>query len=98
MKREVEILTLQQFEAAGGLTDGYAFQDFACPLNKEVQEFLCDKTVHSMHLGASVTYLVYDKKSSALLGYFTLLLKPFSVAKDKITYDQMLCVLRSSAA
>lgn len=84
MKREVEILTLQQFEAAGGLADGYAFQDFTCPLNKEVQEFLCDKAVHSMHLGASVTYLVYDKKTSALLGYFTLLLKPFSVARDKI--------------
>ena len=40
MKREVEILTLLQFEAAGSLVDGYAFQDFACPLNREVQEFL----------------------------------------------------------
>ena len=68
---------MQQLDAAGGLADGYAFEDFSCPLNKEVENFLRQKAIQSSRLGASVTYLVYDRKSSALLGYFTLLQKPF---------------------
>lgn len=85
MSRAVEILTLQQFEAAGGLADGYAFEDFSCPLNVEIEKFLREKAVQSMHLGSSVTYLVYDKQTSALLGYFTLMLKPFSIAKSMLS-------------
>lgn len=85
MKREVEIFTLQQFEAAGGLADGYSFEDFSCPLNKEVERYLRERAVHSTHLGTSVSYLVYDKKSAALLGYFTLLMKPFHIEKSKIS-------------
>ena len=85
MKREFDVLTLQQLDAAGALADGYAFEDFSCPLNKEVENFLRQKAIQSSRLGASVTYLVYDKKSSALLGYFTLLQKPFSIEETLIS-------------
>lgn len=33
MKRDVTVISLRQFESAGGLSDGYAFEDFSCPLN-----------------------------------------------------------------
>lgn len=85
MKWDFDVLTLQQLDAAGGLADGYAFEDFSCPLNKEVENFLRQKAIQSSRLGASVTYLVYDKKSSALLGYFTLLQKPFSIEETLIS-------------
>ena len=79
MKRDVTVISLRQFESAGGLFDGYSFDDFSCPLNEEAQDFLRKKAVLSLHLGASMTYLVYDNKTSRLLGYFTLVLKPFSI-------------------
>ena len=85
MKRDLAVITLRQFEAAGGLSGGYSFEDFSCPLNLEVQDFLRKKAVQSSHLGASMTYLVYDNRTSLLLGYFTLVLKPFSVGKDKLS-------------
>ena len=85
MKRDVTVISLRQFESAGGLAEGYSFEDFSCPLNKEVQDFLQKKAVHSLHLGASMTYLVYDNNTSRLLGYFTLVLKPFSIGKEKLS-------------
>ena len=85
MKRDVAVISLRQFESAGGLAEGYSFEDFSSPLNDEVQEFLQKKAVHSLHLGASMTYLVYDSNTSRLLGYFTLVLKPFSIEKEKLS-------------
>ena len=85
MKQDVTVISLRQFESAGGLSDGYSFEDFSCPLNGEVQDFLRKKAVHSLHLGASMTYLVYDNMSSRLLGYFTLVLKPFSIEREKLS-------------
>ena len=85
MKRDVTVISLRQFESAGGLAEGYSFEDFSCPLNEEVQDFLQKKAVHSLHLGASMTYLVYDNNTSRLLGYFTLVLKPFSIEKEKLS-------------
>ena len=32
-----------------------------------------------------MTYLVYDNTTSRLLGYFTLVLKPFSIEKEKLS-------------
>ena len=85
MKRDVTVISLRQFESAGGLAEGYSFEDFSCPLNEEVEDFLQKKAVHSLHLGASMTYLVYDNNTSRLLGYFTLVLKPFSIEKEKLS-------------
>ena len=51
MKRDVTVISLRQFESAGGLAEGYSFEDFSCPLNEEVQDFLQKKAVHSLHLG-----------------------------------------------
>lgn len=85
MKPGVKVISLRQFEAAGGLVDGYSFDDYECPLNLEVQDFLRKKAVQSMRLGASMTYLVYDSAKPLLLGYFTLVLKTFSIESDKIS-------------
>ena len=34
MKRGVTVISLRQFESAGGLAEGYSFEDFSCPLNE----------------------------------------------------------------
>ena len=61
MKRDVTVISLRQFESAGGLAEGYSFEDFSCPLNKEVQDFLQKKAVHSLHLGAPLRRATEDK-------------------------------------
>ena len=48
-------------------------------MNKKVEEFLKEKSVQAARLGGSVTYLVTDSETFDLVGYFTLVLKPFKV-------------------
>ena len=57
---------------------------FDCSLNQEVESFLVRKAVQAGLLKAAITYLVFDVDTSALVGYFTLVLKPFSIARDKL--------------
>ena len=58
---------------------------FACPLNHEVQDFLLHKATQAEKLKSAITYLVFDAETSSLAGYFTLVLKPFSIARDKLS-------------
>ena len=57
---------------------------FDCSLNQEVESFLVRKAVQADLLKSAITYLVFDVDTSALVGYFTLVLKPFSIARDKL--------------
>ena len=70
------VLSMKQYLAAGG---DALFSGFACPFNKEVEDFLKNKAVQSNKLNASVSYLVVDSETAVLLGYFTLVLKPFTI-------------------
>ena len=74
---DVFVLSLTRFLADGKLGDDFAFGDFACSLNAEVEDFLRFKAAKSERLGASRTYLVF--RNDLLLGYFTLLLKAFAI-------------------
>ncbi len=60
-------------------------QTFDCGINPEVQEFLSRKALQAEKLKSAITYLVFSSATSQLLGYFTLVLKPFSVARDKLS-------------
>lgn len=58
---------------------------FACPLNPEVEEFLKSKALQSARLSTSQTYLLIDDKSYQLQGYYTLVLKTYSVSGRELT-------------
>ena len=57
---------------------------FSCPLNNEVENFLKYKAVVSSRLQTSQTYLVMSDDGD-LLGYYTLVLKSFSVVGTQLS-------------
>ena len=69
---------------------------FDCSLNQEVESFLVRKAVQADLLKSAITYLVFDVDTSALVGYFTLVLKPFSIARDKLNSFSSLLILYQS--
>mgnify|MGYP006360062371 FL=1 len=56
-------------------------QTFDCGLNLEVQNFLLRKAKQAEKLKSAITYLVFDAQSTDLVGYFTLVLKSFSISR-----------------
>ena len=58
---------------------GEFLETFSCPLNQEVETFLKRKALQSSRLSASQTYLVIDDSTFSLQGYYTLVLKTFTV-------------------
>ena len=85
------VLSMKQYLAAGG---DALFSGFACPLNKEVDDFLKNKAVQSNKLNASVSYLVVDSETAVLLGYFTLVLKPFTIHESKLSTTNIRLISR----
>ena len=87
MRPGVSIATLQEYEDVMGaqkLND--LLRSFSCPLNKEVESYLKDasRAVQSSRMSSSVTYLAFDTKTNDLLGYFTLMMKAYSVRSDAL--------------
>ena len=74
------VLSLEQLEEIAGEECLTAMLSaFSCPLNKRVEEFIREKAIQSERLGSTVTYLAFSAKDE-VLGFFTLVLKPFTVA------------------
>ncbi len=67
---------------------------FDCRINPEVQDFLVRKALQAEKLKSAITYLVFGTATSHLLGYFTLVLKPFSVARDQLSSNNRRLVSR----
>ena len=61
-------------------------RSFSCPLNREVELYLKDtsRAVQSSRMSSSVTYLAFDSKTNDLLGYFTVMMKAYSVRSDAL--------------
>ena len=60
-------------------------QTFSCPKNPEVERFLKDKAISSATLSASQTYVVTDDATGLIVGYYTLVLKAYTVNGSKLT-------------
>ena len=52
---------------------------FAVPLNSEVEDFIRKKALQATKLKSSISYLVIDEDLADVVGYFTLLVKPFTI-------------------
>lgn len=87
MSSRLSLLTISEFEDTVG-SDALAdmLARFSCPLNKEVESYLKDssRAVQSSQMSSSVTYLAFDSRSNDLLGYFTLMMKAYSVKSDAL--------------
>ena len=75
------VRSLSQWEDAIGVEAlNNLISTFSCPLNLEVESFLKDKAFQSACLSTSQSYLVCDLKTKNLLGYYTLVLKAYTVS------------------
>lgn len=59
--------------------------DFSCPRNPDVERFLKKSSVEFTKKNQSVTYLVLDMDDGALVGYFTIALKPLTVRDEMVS-------------
>jgi hypothetical protein len=87
MRSSVSIVTLQEYEEVMGAQQLYdLLRSFSCPLNREVEQYLKDtsRAVQSSRMSSSVTYLAFDSKTNDLLGYFTVMMKAYSVRSDTL--------------
>lgn len=58
--------------------------DFSCP-NEDVAHFLHHNAIDFTKKDQSVTYLVFDAKTTALVGYYSIALKPLSIRADRVS-------------
>ncbi|MCC8103238.1 MAG: hypothetical protein LIP11_13630 [Clostridiales bacterium] len=56
--------------------------DFSCSKNPDIEKFLKAQSTEFTKKNQSVTYLVFSNDDAALLGYFTLTIKPISINPD----------------
>ena len=70
--------------------------DFSCKKNKGVEDFLKYNAVEFSKKHQSVTYLVLDKDDLAVLGYFTLALKPITIDAMKFSKTTLKKIARVS--
>lgn len=97
MKTRVSIYTLTECEQMMGEDALNVFlQNFSCPINAEVESFLKDKARQSLRLSSSVTYLIWSNEHHELLGYFTLMVKSYSVKSDLLTSTNRRLIERSA--
>ncbi|MCD8068380.1 MAG: GNAT family acetyltransferase [Lachnospiraceae bacterium] len=56
--------------------------EFSCPLNSDVERFLKEQAIESAKKQQAVTYLLISMEDGALLGYFSITVKPFVVSAE----------------
>ena len=58
---------------------------FSCQKNWDIENYLKKNAIEFTKKNQSVTYLVFSLKSMALVGYFTIALKPLTVRGEKVS-------------
>ena len=58
---------------------------FSCPRNPDVERFLKNSAVEFTKKDQSVTYLVFSPETEELLGYFTIAVKPLTIAAERVS-------------
>lgn len=71
---------------------------FSCPVNSDVEDYLKNpkRAVNSSRMSSSVSYLVLNSQTSDLLGYFTLMMKAYSVEAKQLSSKNRRLVERFS--
>ena len=69
---------------------------FAVPMNAEVEDFIRNKALQATKLKSSISYLVVDEDLADVLGYFTLLVKPFTIQSKQLSSKNRRLIARFS--
>lgn len=62
-----------------------AISDFSCPKNLDVECFLKNNAIDFTKKNQSVTYLVLSNEDGAIVGYFTIAIKPITVNANMVS-------------
>ena len=88
MSAGINLFTLTEIERNLGV-DALAemLSRFSCPLNSDIEDYLKNpkRAMNSSLMSSSVTYLALDKQTGDLLGYFTLMMKAYSVEAKQLS-------------
>ena len=99
MSTRISLWKLTDFEkAVGEKLFADTLSCFSCPLNKDVEDYLKNpkRATNSSHMSSSVTYLVLDPQTYGVLGYFTLMMKAYSVGSGQLSSKNRRLVERFS--
>ena len=99
MSAGVSLITLSVAERTLGSDElSEMISRFACPLNRDVEDYLKNpkRAINSSRMSSSVSYLVLDSQTSDLLGYFTLMMKAYSVESSQLSSKNRRLVERFS--
>ena len=99
MSAGVSLITLSVAERKLGSDElSEMISRFACPLNRDVEDYLRNpkRATNSSRMSSSVSYLVLDAQTSDLLGYFTLMMKAYSVESGQLSSKNRRLVERFS--
>ena len=95
MRSRYEVISIGDYSRCIGENNvDVVLQTFDCGLNFEVQNFLLRKAMQAEKLKSAITYLVFDAQSTDLVGYFTLVLKSFSILRDNLSSNNRKLISR----
>ena len=95
MKSRYEVISIGDYSRCIGEDNvDVVLQTFDCGLNLEVQNFLLRKAMQAEKLKSAITYLVFEAQTTDLVGYFTLVLKSFSILRDKLSSNNRKLISR----
>ena len=77
-----EYLSIQDDKVLGEEELRKLLSEFLCDKNSDVERFLKEQSIEFTKKNQSVTYLVFANEDAALVGYFTITIKPISVNAD----------------
>lgn len=69
---------------------------FSIPLNKEVEDFIRNKALQATRLKSSMSYVIVDEDIAEIIGYFTLLVKPFTIPANRLSSTNRRLISRFS--
>ena len=78
--RKLSVWRIDKFaKTVGEAVLSSTLSSFAVALNSEVEDFIRKKALQATKLKSSISYLVIDEDLADAVGYFTLLVKPFTI-------------------
>ena len=91
MLNDVTVFNIREYLSAKGDKDlgedelRQLLSEFFCDKNSDVERFLKEQSIEFTKKNQSVTYLVFANEDAALVGYFTLAIKPISVNAENFS-------------
>lgn len=91
MFNDVTVFNIREYLSGGDNTDlgeeelRKLLFEFSCDKNPDVERFLKQQSIEFTKKQQSVTYLVFSNEDTALVGYFTLAIKPITVKAESFS-------------